>query len=201
MDWAPDGTLILVTADGVLRLQSDSGATLGTLITAGSGGLTGPTFVAILANPTQVDASQVGTQFWISGAGRLESRQLVVDAMLSTTGPAFGADFDPLDRVASRWGKLWIEFDSCSSGTLHWDSTGADSAGFGTGNYPVTRFLPGAGAQRCEQVGFLQSPPEDWLQGTWSGGVTRDGEGLVLEYFNASTVVVAWFTHRPATAP
>jgi hypothetical protein len=163
--------------------------------------LSGPTFITFLPKPTSVDATQVGTQFWISGAGRLDGRRVVVDTMTSTTGPVFGPDYDPRDVVAKRWGQLSIDFTGCTTATLQWTSSGADSAGFGSGSYPITRFLPGAGAQRCIATGFAQSPPDDWLQGTWSGGPTRSGEGLILEFFNTSTVVVAWFTHRPASTP
>jgi hypothetical protein len=126
---------------------------------------------------------------------------VVIDAMLSTTGPAFGNDYDPQTVVARRWGQLTIDFTSCTEATLRWSSSDADSAGFGSGSYPLTRFLPGAGAQRCTDAGFAHSPPDDWLQGTWSGGASRSGEGLMLEYYDASTVVVAWFTHRPLGSP
>ena len=68
------------------------------------------------------------------------------------------------------------------------------------GGYALSRLLPGAGLDRCNAVGFAQSPPEDWLNGIWSGGASRTGEGFVFEYVNPTTVAVAWFTHRPASA-
>jgi hypothetical protein len=198
MAWGPDGSLVVATGTRVVKLDPDTGAERGTLVTSGSGGLSGPTFVSFVPKASGVDRSQVGTQFWISGAGRLDGRRVVVDAMLSTTGPAFGNDYDPQAATSKRWGQLIFDFTSCTTATMSWNSTGSDSAGFGSGSFPVARFLPGAAAQRCIADGFGQSPPEDWLAGVWNGGASRSGEGFVFEYFNATTVVVAWFTHRPA---
>jgi hypothetical protein len=51
LTYAANGELLVAGAGGVLRLDADTGATLGTLITPGSGGLFGPTFVALVAAP------------------------------------------------------------------------------------------------------------------------------------------------------
>ena len=198
MAFGPDGSLVVATRDGVLRLDPSSGANRGMLVPAGSGGLDGPTFVLFLPKATPVDRSQVGSQFWISGPGRLDGRRVVVEAMYSSNGPVFGAGYDPQAIVSRRWGRLTLEFTGCTSATMGWDSTGADSAGFGSGGYVLSRFIPGPGTRRCEQAGFAQSPPEDWLQGTWWGGSARSGEGFIFEYVNDTTVVATWFTHRPA---
>jgi WD40 repeat protein len=197
MDWGPDGSLVVVTNSGVFRFDPATGASRGVLIPAGSGSLSGPTYVRFLPKTQALDRSQIGTQFWISGAGPLTERRLVVD-LLSTTGPLFGADFDPNDAQSKRWGRIEVEFTGCTTAVMHWDSSGENSAGFGTGSYPLNRLLPGTGAQRCVADGFANSPPEDWLAGVWNGGAARSGEGFVFEYFNAATVVAAWFTHRPA---
>ena len=197
MAFGPDGSLVVATRTGVLRLDPASGASRGVLVAAGSGGLDGPTYVLFLPKAAPLDRSQVGTQFWVSGAGRLDGRRVVVDALYSSTGPVFGAAYDPQAVVARRWGRLTLEFTSCTSATMQWDSSGPDSAGFGTGGYALSRFIPGPGTRRCEQAGFAQAAPEDWLQGTWWGGAVRSGEGFIFEYVNDSTVVATWFTHRP----
>jgi WD40 repeat protein len=197
MAWAPDGALTVVTGQGVVLLDPDTGARRSTLVSAGSGGLNGPTFALYVAKPASIDTAQIGTQFWLTGPGRLVGRTLLVDALYSATGAAFGADFDPADIAVKRWGSLEIEFTGCGAASMNWTSTGAASAGFGDGGYALTRFLPGPGTRRCELAGFAQSPAEDWLQGTWSGGPTRSGEGFVLEYVDDATVVASWFTHRP----
>jgi hypothetical protein len=199
MAFAPDGSLAVAFQTGVVRLDPDTGAVRGNLVSGFAGGLIGPTYVTFLPKAIEVDRSQVGTQFWISGAGRLDGRRLVVDSMLSTTGPAFGADFDPQDAVSKRWGQLIFDFNSCTTGTVQWNSTGDNSARFGSGSFPIGRLLAAPGVQRCLDAGFAQSSPEDWLAGVWSGGAVRSGEGFVFEYINANTVVAAWFTHRPAS--
>jgi streptogramin lyase len=193
-----DGSLLVVTNLGVMRLDPDTGVRRDTLVAAGSGGLSGPTFGMLLPKSASLDRSQVGTQYWLTGPGRLAGRKLQVDALYSATGTAFGAAFHPLDVVAKRWGALEIEFTGCSSATLTWMSTGNDTANFGNGGYALSRFLPGPGTRRCEQAGFAASPAADWMSGTWSGGAARSGEGFVLDYIDDATVVAAWFTHRPA---
>lgn len=201
--WAPDGSLAVLDQGGVQLRDPGTGELRRSLIGAGSG-LSGPTYVAFVRNPAATappSPSQIGTQFWISGAGRLDGRRLVVDAMQSTTGPKFGADFNPAEVVNARWGSLTVDFQSCSTATMQWNSSGNDSANFGTGGYALTRLLPSPGVQRCNSVGFAQSPPEDWLNGIWSGGAARSGEGFVFEFVNQATVGAAWFTHRPAPTP
>lgn len=197
MAWGPDGSLVVAVASRVVRLDPDTGADRGVLVGNGSGGLNGATFVAFVAKDQGIDASQVGTQFWITGAGRREARRVLVDDVLSTTGPAFGGDFDPADRVIKRWGALEFEFTSCSTATVTWDSSGNDSAGFGSGNYALVRLLSTPGYLRCVEDGFEQAAPEDWLHGTWYGGPARGGEGFTFEYVNDALIAVAWFTHRP----
>lgn len=198
--FAPDGALTVVTGLGVLHLDPATGARRDTLVTTGSGGIDGPTFIMYLpkAATPAVDLTQVGTQYWLTGPGRLTGRTLQVDALYSATGTAFGSAFDPQDVSVKRWGALEVEFTGCSTAIMTWVSSGNDSAGFGDGGYDLVRFLPGPGTRRCEQAGFAQSPPADWLAGTWSGGPTRSGEGFVFEYIDDATVVAAWFTHRPA---
>jgi hypothetical protein len=193
-----DGSLLVVTNLGVVRLDPDTGVRRDTLVAAGSGGLSGPTFGMLLPKSASLDRSQVGTQYWLTGPGRLAGRKLQVDALYSATGTAFGAAFHPQDVVAKRWGALEIEFTGCSSATLTWMSTGNDTANFGNGGFALSRFLPGPGTRRCEQAGFAASPAADWMSGTWSGGAARSGEGFVLDYIDDATVVAAWFTHRPA---
>lgn len=197
MAWGPDGSLVVATSTRVVRLDPQTGADRDVLVAAGSGGLSGPTFVAFVPKAEGIDRSQVGTQFWITGAGRREARRVLVDDVLTTTGPAFGDDFDPQQRVTKRWGAFEFEFTACDRATVRWDSTGPDSAGFGQGSYALIRLLSTPGYQRCVERGFEQSAPEDWLHGTWYGGPARGGEGFTFEYVNDALIAVAWFTHRP----
>lgn len=205
MVWGPDGSLIVVTRNGVRRLDPDSGEQRDVLIApALSGGLRVPTYIALIPNALQqgeqpgIDDSQIGTQYWISGVGKLIGRTLVVDEFYSTSGPRFGADFDPQAKRDKRWGAVEIEFSQCAQARMDWSSTGEDSAGFGAGGYALERLVNGPGTQRCQAAGFAQSPAEDWLQGVWWGGPSRDGEGFIMEYVSDDLIIVSWFTHRPS---
>ena len=92
-----------------------------------------------------------------------------------------------------------------SAATCSDDGDSSETAAPGcTPGQQVNCACPGGGligVQRCNAVGFAQSPPEDWLNGIWSGGAARNGEGLVFEYVSDAIVGAAWFTHRPAPAP
>lgn len=199
--FAPDGALAVATNLGVVRLDPATGQRRDTLVTPGSGGLNGPTFVMYLpkAATPGPDLTHVGTQYWLTGAGRMNARTLQVEAFFSATGTVFGANFDPRQVTTKRWGALEVEFTGCDTATLTWMSSGDDTAHFGNGGYALTRFLPGPGTRRCEQTGFARSPAADWLPGVWSGGPSRSGEGFVFDYIDDATVIAAWFTHRPGS--
>jgi glucose/arabinose dehydrogenase len=149
---------------------------------------------------TPIDGRQVGSQYWLTGSGMLAQRVLSAE-LSSATGTAFGSGFDPAQIVRRRWGSLEIEFTGCDRAILRWDSSGPDSAGFGSGGYPLQRIAASADSQRCNQVGFGAIGDETWVTGTWFGGAARDGEGVFLERLANGVVLVAFFTHRPAGVP
>ena len=66
LTYGPTGELLLASRAGVLRLDATTGATLGTLVAAGAGGLNGPTFVAMVPVPVVEFALSVTS----SGTGR-----------------------------------------------------------------------------------------------------------------------------------
>jgi hypothetical protein len=140
---------------------------------------------------------QVGTQFWVTGHGTVAARTLVAE-MTSSTGTAFGTAFNPGDVRRARWGAIEIEFTGCDAAVLRWNASGANSSGFGSGCYPLIRLGSSAASQRCNQVGFAAANDLEWVSGTWYGGAARDGEGLFLDRLADGTVLVAFFTHRPA---
>ena len=198
--YGPDNSVLAVSSDNsVIALDATSGAYRSTLVAPGSGGLTGATFIAVIPKiTTTVDATQIGSQFWTVGAGTVTGKSLVVDVMASATGTGFGAGFDPNALSRKRWGSLRVDFTGCSAGQLHWDSTGADSAGFGSGGYAIERLLPSHATAQCETQGFANVDNNDWITGHWWGGASRSGEGFLFEVTANGTAIVAWFTHRPA---
>jgi hypothetical protein len=143
-----------------------------------------------------LDTAQVGTQYWVTGAGVPQAAVLEIDAY-STTGTGFGDDFDSGQLATRRWGTLRLAFTGCDRATFGWRSSAPDSAGFGDGGYALERLAPTLASALCQADGFDPSAAHDWMAGTWFGGATRSGEGVFLDVLVDGTVLVAWFTHRP----
>jgi sugar lactone lactonase YvrE len=194
-----DGTLLVANTAGVTRVDASNGAVLGVLASASAGSIGGPTYVTVLArgDTTPVDTAQIGSQYWIAGAGPMTGKVIEIQDMASSVGAAFGQDFDPAGVIRKRWGSARITFTSCTAGQFSWDSTGAASAGFGQGSYPLQRLLPSAATRRCEEAGFDAIDDRDWVAGSWYGGPARDGEGLMLDLNADGIAFLTWFTYRP----
>lgn len=198
MAYHPDGSLLVVEAGSVFKYDPQSYAPRGTLAVLGSGSVSGPTFITVLNTPAEtVDQSQIGSQYWISGNGPIVDRTIDIDTIISTTGPAFGADFDPAELAIKRWGSMRVEFTSCTTAIFSWDSTGSNSAGFGQGSYPMQRAAPNELTQDCLAVGFANALDLRWIMGTWYGGDARNGEGILIDKTADGRAFVAWFTYRP----
>ncbi|MGQ0802041.1 MAG: Vgb family protein [Pseudomarimonas sp.] len=194
---APDGSLLVLAGPArVSRFNRETGAPLGTLLTAGTSGVNGGTFLTLVPNPTlTVDATQIGTQYWIAGAGNAQARRLDVE-LNSSTGTEFGANFNPADIVTKRWGSMSMQFQACDRAVFSYDSTGTNSANFGSANYEVTRIVDSEATVACRTAGFAQVSGFGWMSGTWFN-TQRSGEGLTIEVSATGTVVAGFFTHLP----
>lgn len=197
MAYHPDGSLLVADVSGIRRYDPGSYAARGLLADASAGGVSGPTFITVVPTGPTLDLGQIGSQYWVTGVGSAQARRIEVADVYSTYGLAFGADFNPAQRIDKRWGALRIEFTSCNAGVLSWDSTTPPSAGFGSGSYPIQRLIPSDAARRCEQQGFASANDLAWVTGTWFGGAARNGEGLMVDHSPEGYVFVSWFTHRP----
>jgi len=193
----PDGSLLVADGSGIRRYDPTSYAARGLLADATAGGVAGPTFITVVPTAPEMDLSQIGSQYWIAGLGTAQDRRIDVPDVFSTFGLAFGAAFNPAQRVDKRWGSMRIEFTGCNQGLFRWDSTTVPSAGFGSGSYPIQRLVPTEAGQRCEQQGFANANDLAWVAGTWFGGTARSGEGLMIDKAPDGRVFVSWFTHRP----
>jgi len=195
----PDGSLLVLDGGATVKFDAATGARKSQLVAAGAGGLDGAVFLSVIPNPaaTGVDASQIGTQYWLVGASTLVGKRIDMNEVVSATGARFGAAFAPGDVVRKLWGSLSIEFTSCTEGTLSWDSTGENSAGFGTGSYAITRLMPNEISAKCQADGFAQPTDPNWFVGSWWGGSARSGEGLQIDRRSDGAVLVTWFTYRP----
>jgi hypothetical protein len=141
------------------------------------------------------DASQVGTQYWVVGNARLDGRRLAVADVFSATGTTFGPGLDFSQLAVKRWGSVRIDLTSCTEATFTWDSTGAASAGFGSGSYPVYRYFENEDTARCRTQG-VDAADRSWVNGQWWGRDARSGEGIFLDRSSDGTTFFAWFTHR-----
>ncbi len=199
MAYHPDGSLLVADADVVAKFDPASYARRSTLATSAAGQVSGPTFITLIpvAAAQSVDQSQVGSQYWISGNGPITQRSIAIDRIVSTTGPAFGPAFNPAELSIKRWGSMRVEFTSCTRANFSWESTGADSAGFGSGGYPMQRIIENELTQRCLQQGFENANDMQWIVGAWYGGEARNGEGILIDKTLDGRAFVAWFTYRP----
>lgn len=198
MALAPDGSLLVLAQpnERVYRFDRQSGAALGSLLDAKDSGIEGGTFLTLLPNPTQaVDASQIGTQYWVSGPGLASGKTVALD-MYSATGTEFGEAFDPDDVVRKRWGSIRFEFLDCDHARFSYASTGADTANFGSSGYDMVRILNSNAAIACRASAFDQVSDFGWMSGTWFNAA-RSGEGVFLEVDEDGLAVGAYFTHLP----
>jgi WD40 repeat protein len=193
IDYGPDGKLLVSNGDGVVRVDPETGAILSTFVPGGAGGIAAQVFLSVLSS---VDTTQVNTQFWVVGDAVLNGRVLDIPFVYTAGGAQFGPLLRRADITVKRWGRVRIELTSCTEATFSWDSTGADSAGFGTGSYPVTRFFENEATVRCRAQG-VDNADKSWVSGQWWGGEGRSGEGLFLDSRADGTTFFAWFTHRP----
>ncbi len=197
IDYAPDGTLLVSNADGVIKVDPDSGARLGVLVPDGTGGINRQVFLAVIPTtaPT-VDTTQVGTQYWIVGDAVFNGRVLDVTSVLSATGTRFGPGLRFSELAIKRWGSARFELTACDRATFAWSSTGPDSANFGDGGYPLQRLFGNEATARCQQQG-LDAADKSWVDGDWYGGEAHSGEGVLLHRRADGTTFFAWFTYRP----
>ena len=204
--WHPDGSLLVAlgvqTNGRVVKLDPDNGSLRGVMVAAnGSGGLSGPTYVAVIPAPpppATLDPATIGSQYWITGLAALNGNTLDIPDAYTTLGTGFGPAFDPAQVRRLPWGRIKLTFTSCTEANFEWQSSAAGTAGFGNGSYRMQRILRNQATAACEAGGIAAAPDKLWLAGAWYGGEARSGEGLMLDVTADGTVFVAWFTHRPA---
>lgn len=205
--WYDDSTLLVAGSGrlgaGVLKIDAESGEEKSLLIRIGSGGLAGPTYVALI--PASSDQAEVpneaaiGSQYWLTALGRLNGTRVELEAN-TALGSHFGTAFNPAEVRKPRWGQMTLNFLNCKQAELTWTSRGEDSARFGAGGYRIERMLNTPTTAACERTGIAGAPDSTWLQGAWYGGPPRDGEGFMLDTDGNGLVFLTWFTYRP-TAP
>ncbi|QJR12660.1 hypothetical protein DSM104443_03752 [Usitatibacter rugosus] len=199
MAYAPDGTLLVNSGSTVLKVDPATGATVSTFVTPAPAQVNGLVFLNVINKPgaaPTVDASQVGTQYWIVGDSAFNGRVVEFNNAISAGGTGFGADMRPSELTNKRWGSIRFELLSCDRATFTYTSTGPDSANFGTGGYPLQRLFSNEATARCQQQG-IDAADKSWVNGQWFGGDSHSGEGFALHRRSDGTTFLAWFTYRP----
>jgi sugar lactone lactonase YvrE len=199
--WHPDGSLLVAHASSkVLKLDPETGAVRGTLIDT-TGGLSGVTYLAVLpaggGGTTTPDPATIGSQYWLGGLATMNGNTVDIPDGYVSLGTAFGSAFNASQVQRVRWGRLRVQFTSCTEAEFSWESTGAGTANFGNGGYRISRILRNAATTQCEATGIAGAPNKLWLAGAWYGGESRSGEGLMLDVDSNNQVFLVWFTHRP----
>lgn len=82
-----------------------------------------------------------GEQAWVTGAGVREGARLVVD-LVQPRGTRWGTGFDPAAVERTPWGRIEIDFASCTAATLRHQST---RAGYGSASREILRLVGTAG--------------------------------------------------------
>ncbi len=205
MAWHPDGSLLVAgngaRGVGVLKIDGETGEEKSLFIPVGSGGLSGPTYIAVIPKGSSgvetPNPATIGSQYWLTALGSLIGTRVEFEAN-TALGASFGSAFNPSAVQKPRWGTIRIEFLSCVEAELTWQSTGEDSARFGNGGYRIQRMLITPTVVDCQRTGIAGAPNSNWVQGAWYGGPARDGEGFMLDTDGAGLVFLTWFTYRPA---
>ncbi len=102
-----------------------------------------------------------GEQAWTIGVGELANNRITVSENLRPSGTFFGAQFDPTAITLSNWGSLSLQFESCDSAQLNYQS---NDPLFGMGSLAPSRLTKLAGAV-C-----INGTPLAPIGGTWSRG-------------------------------
>jgi len=188
-----DSSQLLIGSDatrGISRRDLNTGESLTPLIENASSPLQTATFMMFLPDTS---SAAVNEQYWLVGTGPISGTQLEIPQAVTATGGVFGEDFDPEAIQRPVWGRLNIDFTSCTEALLSYESGDLDQAGFGSGGYALIKGLPNPAQLRCEATGFDTQTDHEWMTGTWFGGPERSGEGFLIDVFG-DQAFVAWFT-------
>jgi outer membrane protein assembly factor BamB len=196
----PDHILVTSDALNTVRRYRLSDFSFETIVPIRSGELAGATFVYRLQKSrTTVELTGL-QQAFLTGLGNIEDNELLVNAF-TTVGGAFGNDFNPTNISFVQWGSILLEFTGCHTALMSYNSdSSVNGVPFGSGSYPVERLAMNPNGQLCENEGFEQMTDSAYMNGTFYGGETRNGEGFTIDYLNTNQAIVTWFTYLPTAA-
>jgi hypothetical protein len=126
-------------------------------------------------------------QAWIVGQeADFDGNRIVFGSVYTTSGPRFGAGFDPADLVIEPWGELELTFTDCARGTVRYQGPAA----YGSGERQIVRLtqLDGLG---CEDDAKHLQPAHSaaWFD------PAHNGEGWLVERVRGGLAVLYWFSY------
>jgi hypothetical protein len=156
-----------------------------------------------------------GDQAWVFGEGSFSDGRIVIEDVFRPIGARFGEAFNPDDVQLRPWGRMTIDFESCSEATLEYSSEA-----WGKGERSLSRLnsiagaacQPGkaspaqagdsqsakasAAASKTDRTGFTSN-----ISGAW-WDPAHNGEGFVIQMPTASNgngtrALIYWFTYDP----
>ena len=128
---------------------------------------------------------QMGQQMWMLGVGEIENNTISNMSMTITHGAKFGNDFLASDVIRETWGTMDLEFFSCNSAKLIYNS----ATGFGSGEIDITR-LTSIQNHSCDQkraffMGFTPFPTELSSQGVETAYQIIDAHAdIIAQHFD-----------------
>ena len=139
--------------------------------------------------PRGEDASR---QLWVGAqTGRIEGPNIIIEQMITTSGPRFGDAFDADALRLNPWGDVVFRFDDCNSGQMYY--RGRD--GFGQGRQNLARLTSLANTS-CDgdPTPVSNSEVSGRNSGAWFNA-DRAGEGWLLEILPDNQALTVWFTY------
>ncbi len=136
--------------------------------------------------------TDVPTQAWMLGVGSVIDNRVVMTEVVIPRGGIFGPDFDPATVQFDPWGSFVLEFESCATAGMNYNSS---VGGFGAGSLSPVR-LSSLGGLDCPGPNSIPDANAN-ISGSWFDP-THSGEGWVLEYLPDNRVVMYWFTYDDA---
>lgn len=131
----------------------------------------------------------IGNQRWLSGVGDIEGNRIIIDQLTIASGAVFGEGFNPADVVREVWGNAIITFSDCTNGFINYVEDATGTPGIQT----LSR-LTSLASVPCGTESTTGELVDFDVSGTWFD-ITHDGEGLVIEQLNASTLAFSWFSY------
>ncbi len=203
----PGATALMKDGEGHFLASSDSMNTIRrynandfsfeTIVSNGSGGLRGATFVYRLEKHVEQLEIENNRQAWVIGVGQVDGDTITVPEMYVSEGGQFGDLFDSDDITNKVWGAVTFRFIDCHTAEMTYQSHAVyQGSSFGNGGYQVQRLAHNGAGLDCQDQGMVNTTDHEWKSGTYLG-LENAGEGFMVDVVNGDEAIVTWYTYLP----